>query len=98
MPVNKPPFHPQPNATINTGIIANEIEPPCAQILNFKNGIISKTSAKAVKIATSIKNKVRFDRELINDHSPPHSIITQKSNEIGRASCRERVKIDEIET
>src|SRR5699024_6279923 len=57
----KPTFIPQRNATINTGIIANDIDPPFGHTLNFKNGSISSNIARAVKMATSIKNNVRFE-------------------------------------
>lgn len=60
-PDNRPPFNPQRNARMKTGIIAKEMEPPIGQILNFKNGMISKMRANAVKMATSIKNNNRFE-------------------------------------
>src|SRR5699024_11264901 len=55
---------PQRKAMIKIGIIVNEIEPPCGQILNDRNGMISKIKASAVKIAISIKKSVRLDRIL----------------------------------
>src|SRR5699024_3864921 len=48
-PDNRPPDNRQRNARMNTGIIAKEMQPPIGQILNFKNGMISKMRANAVK-------------------------------------------------
>src|SRR5699024_4891173 len=70
-----PPFNPHRNATIKIGIIAKEIDPPAGQILNFKNGIMSRTNASAVKIAISIKYKVRL--ELIKI-TPPYIFFATK--------------------
>src|SRR5699024_12538629 len=76
-PEMNPPLNPHQNATIKIGIIAKEIDPAAGQILNFKNGIMSRTNASAVKIAISIKYKVRL--ELIKI-TPPYVFCNKKSN------------------
>src|SRR5699024_2954827 len=53
-PDKSPPFNPHRKATRNTGIIDNETDPPFGHTLNFKNGMLSRTMASAVKIAISI--------------------------------------------
>src|SRR5690625_380210 len=64
-PDKRPPFNPQRKATRKTGIIENETEPPFGHTLNFKNGMLSRTIARAVKIATSISINSRCCLEFI---------------------------------